>query len=47
MTSYQHIVASLEPRAKQDLSNALPGFLRQLISATSQLIAQYGSDKNN
>ena len=39
--SYQHIVACLEPRAKQELSNALPGFLRELISATPQLIANF------
>lgn len=39
--SYLHIVACLEPRAKQELSNALPGFLRELISATPQLIANF------
>lgn len=35
--SYQYIVACLEPRAKQELSNALPRFLREVISATTQL----------
>ncbi|BCL36394.1 aminoglycoside phosphotransferase family protein [Nostoc sp. MS1] len=35
--SYKYIVACLEPRAKQELSNALPRFLREVISATTQL----------
>lgn len=39
--SYQHIVACLEPRAKQELSNALPGFIRELIVATPQLIGNF------
>jgi aminoglycoside phosphotransferase (APT) family kinase protein len=40
--SYQYIVACLEPRSKQELSNALPRFLREVISTTPQLIANFG-----
>jgi hypothetical protein len=29
--SYQHIVACLEPRAKHELSSALPSFLREIL----------------
>ncbi|MHC5778751.1 phosphotransferase [Nostoc sp.] len=36
--SYQHIVACLEPRAKQELSNALPHFLRELLKCTIELV---------
>ncbi|OKH35066.1 hypothetical protein NIES2101_38000 [Calothrix sp. HK-06] len=33
--TYQHITACLEPRAKQELSNALPAFLRELLNCTN------------
>jgi hypothetical protein len=33
--TYQYIVASLELRAKQELNNALPAFLRELLKCTN------------
>jgi Phosphotransferase enzyme family len=36
--TYQHIVACLEPRTKQELSNALPAFLRELIKCINERV---------
>ncbi|BAZ15896.1 hypothetical protein NIES4071_77690 [Calothrix sp. NIES-4071] len=36
--TYQHIIACLEPRAKHELSNAVPAFLRELIKCTTERV---------